>query len=400
MRKNKKLIMVLAIVLAVATAAAGATFAWFTANDQVINHMETDQFSNRDVRIAEIFDPTDPFNPGVDINKDVWVVNTSDTNALVRVSFAESLLLLANNGNAIKANAGWTPATTGTTTMPQMMSANAFNAGGYYNGWNDLSATPLPAPFSTSGTIPTDVVVLWDDTVIGTPPNEKTKFEFVAYHVINAPGTSYDGKYQTVDFKSVQNGNDIIFSDFGYLQFEQSATAAQGRWAQLNSFLPPAVTGTTFTDLTLYPLASPLRQNADFVANTVLSPGLRADSVADPNHYIELAFTPNVKTDLSTCVKGDWWYNQADGYFYYIGSVDSGQTSEKILDAVGMKQAATSAYCLAEFDLLVCMEAVQNVKEVLSSNAAGGWNLDVTTGNGLALLTLLESAGVNAFVQA
>ncbi|MCL2298531.1 MAG: hypothetical protein FWC27_00085 [Firmicutes bacterium] len=395
MRKNKKLIMVLAIVLAIATATAGATFAWFTSIDTRDNHMETGQFSKGDVKIAEVFDEDDKYEPDVDINKDVWVVNESGGKALVRVSFAEILTLLdapagGNPGDPAKGSAVWAG---GTATIPQITAKAAFDAGGIYDGFTAVTAATLPAPLTYAGTpIPAGVTLMVKEYLVGTAPNQETEYGFVAYAPISGTGNAaYDGQYQKVLFNLTQDDktNTVTFSDWGFMEFIKAPTI-YNKWATFNLSNPAhADMGAPFPATATLPHAITLP-----ASSTLYPSGTRVPVISDPNGYINLVFTSFVKTDLSTCVEGDWWYNAADGFFYYIGALGSGKPSNLILDAVGLHAAATEAYCLLEFDLIVKMEAIQNVEKALSSSDGGGWNLSGT------ILTDLTAKldSVNAFV--
>ncbi|MCL2301129.1 MAG: hypothetical protein FWC27_13385 [Firmicutes bacterium] len=392
MRKNKKLIMALAILLAIATATAGATFAWYTSIDSVDNHMETGQFSNGDVKIAEIFNEGDPFDPGVDINKDVWVVNTSNSKAIIRVSFAEILTMLSNGGAPVAAAALWAGAT---GTIPQIVSPNAFLAGGAFDAVTAgqfvvVTAATMPAGLTYAGAaIPAGVTLLCRTETSGVAPNVKTTYEFVAYGTIaGTVGTDpYAGELQRVEFDMVQTGSTVTFSNWEFMQFTKAATITS-KWANFPAGQYPVESayagGPHAIDL---PGLAPLYAGES-----------RVPAISDPGDYINLLFTSYVKTSLAACVAGDWWYNDADGFFYYIGKLDDGQASSRILDAVGLHSNATSAYCLLDFDLIVKMEAIQNVKEAMSTSyaAGGGWGIDITTGWGLALYNALN--GVGAFV--
>lgn len=83
----KKKIIVLCLVACLAvTAVAGATLAYFTAEDSADNVFT---MKGIQVEINEDFDPENAeLLPGLDINKDVWVTNTGTTDAYVRVHIA------------------------------------------------------------------------------------------------------------------------------------------------------------------------------------------------------------------------------------------------------------------------------------------------------------------------
>ena len=370
MHKNKPIALVLAILLALITAVS-ATFAWFTSNDSAINHLETDQFTNGDVKIVEVFDPKDPLNPGMDVNKDVGAVNTGASGALLRISYAEVLRKLANNGKPSAVTTLWNG---GTASIPQLFESKSIAAGGAYtaaNGWSDITGAAQGLFDLTALNIPTDVTVLYKETVIGT----KTTYQFVTYGTIGTHQSKYDGQLQRVSadfqYEKATKKVTVTNNDWNFWQFDLPANATKVKWADLG----------TFNDI-----------DSNFVSKVGATLTLpRTEAQSDSN--IELLFTSFVKTDLNQCSDGDWWYNQEDGYFYYIGKLGSGQaTKTNLLDAVGLKATADSAYCNLNYDLIVKMESIQNVKEALKSTA--GWKMGSTTAtdNLIAKLT-----GLGAF---
>jgi hypothetical protein len=374
MNKRKPIALAMALALSLVTALS-ATFAWFTSNDSATNHMATDQFTNGDVKIVEVFDPDDPINPGVDVIKAVGAVNTGSSDALVRVSFAEVLRKLENNGKPVTTGAIWNNAA---NTIPQLFSSSSVTGGAFdtSKGWKNVR-TGTTAPIDISKlTIPSGVQVLYKETVIGA----KTSYQFMAYGVIgtHTPATPYDGLLQnvTADFQLDKKTMEVSVPAGGwnFWQFTYPAQDKKGKWASLSSFV----------DLTPdYTLVSPLK--------TLTLP--RTPSVTD--NLIELMFSSSLKSALGQCSDGDWWYNQDDGYFYYIGKVGSGQaTATNLLEKVGLNATATDAYNSLKFDLIVKMESIQNVEAALTSNV--GWGMAANQPNTTALIQKLKS--LNAFV--
>jgi len=362
MRKNKKIIMAMAVLLALATLTAGFTFAWFNAQDSVTNHMETGQLTNGDVVIAEVFDEDDDFAPGVDINKIVWTVNGGSVDALVRMSFAEVLDKLANGGASAGVSAVYAGAA---NKIPQLFNKGLLS--GAYSDWDvlDLDDPGCPFTLSSASLDITDIAgltVLYKATTVneGTD-NEKTKYNFVAYGTISAAG-AYQGELQRVSFEVELDKDEmeLTFSDdVLFYEFTKAATIER-KWAELRTDDPEyGFTKNTpsFTDSDLF----------------------RISAVSDlPDGYLELVFNDIVTTEIAVAKASAtpmWWYNVDDGYFYYIGKLAPGQASAPLLNAVGINPAAEDAYCNLSFDLIVKMDAIQNVEEALGSTAGGGWGL-------------------------
>ena len=156
MNKKKPIILVAAIILAVVTAISASTFAWFTAQDTVVNRIETAKLVDGAVTIIETFDPDDRLEPGVGITKKVGAINTGDAPALVRISFEEMLQKLAYLGGSpyesgigidyqVRDQVDWNNLTASTnakkaTHIPELVDIAA------YTGWLtwDLTSPPIP----------------------------------------------------------------------------------------------------------------------------------------------------------------------------------------------------------------------------------------------------------------
>ena len=388
MRKNKKLIMAMAIVLAIATAVAGVTFAWFTANDGKLNHFETGQLTDGDVHIQEIF-PSGDIAPGVKLDKIVTTVNGGNVDALVRVSFAEILQMLDNGGAAADAAAVWAGPGAGDPIIPQLFNkALLDDAYSTTNGWIEVDDTDPSCPFAVVTGIPAGAKVLYKAfTANPGGPNESTTYTFVIYGEISptAVGSTsdyakYNGELQyasaTIEVDDTDplalelNVSNVKFKVFEYDEL------IENKWADM--------TGANYTDIASFDLVTP--QNSDFalpMLKTISAPGL----------MLELYFGATVKDTLSSCVDGDWWYNENDGFFYYIGKLAPGAETTELLEAVKLNSTAADAYCNLLYDLIVKMEAIQNIKEAL--DAADGWAM--STADAALLAAKLLAVGALEF---
>lgn len=83
--RNKKAAAILGVA---AVALVGGTFAYFTQTSTIDNPFDTGKYSTV---VTEDFKPKDgeDWEPGVEVNKDLYVHNTGDRNVVVRVKFED-----------------------------------------------------------------------------------------------------------------------------------------------------------------------------------------------------------------------------------------------------------------------------------------------------------------------
>ncbi|MBQ8965426.1 BsaA family SipW-dependent biofilm matrix protein [Ruminococcus sp.] len=86
-KKNENKLLAGSIGIA-AFVVAGATFAWFTSQDEVTNRLSAEADYN--VAITESFTPPESWTPGQEVNKDVSAVNTGNIDSLVNLSLGHS----------------------------------------------------------------------------------------------------------------------------------------------------------------------------------------------------------------------------------------------------------------------------------------------------------------------
>ena len=326
MKTNKKIIMTMAVVLALATVVVGATFAWFTANDSVLNKMTTRMLTDGTVEIFENF-PDDKLKAGATLDKEVGVTNTGDISVFVRMSFEEALTKLDapldGSATAYTGAAGY---------VPGLVNPAAYDA---YEDFATLcpGVTGLP----TDGTV---VKGLYDAV--------NDNYQVVAWKVISASGNEFDGKAQKVNITFNPTTNAVTS-----VQYVQAALAAEATY-----------------NWTANTVSMPLRPVSDFAAdNSIVA------KTDDTNEFISLNFSTDLATSMAA---GTWFYNVNDGWFYYMGTVDSGDTTPFLLSSISMKSSAAShdLYKYVDFDLNVDMQAIQALAESLT--AGDGWALDTT----------------------
>ncbi len=324
MKNHKKLFGGLAIAMSVVIAAS-ASFAWFTSQDDRVNHFETKQMANGDVTLVEIFDPPSDWKPGQEVIKNVSAANVSETDALVRISFEEILKKLTSGGATVTdtapGHANWIP-----------VHVSVDN----YTSWTQLTNADTNAP------IPAKVIIRKSSGI--DPASGKTVDSYFTYYDLGG------GNFQKMTAKITPNNGKVDVTNLLYYYFD-GKTTYQADWAGENV----KVSGTN--------VVHPLNTAFDFANKT--GP-LQTDAKLILKYdALKAAMTDN-----------NWWYNEADGYFYYIGKLAPGQISSRLLDTVTLSSAADNSYALLELDLVVLLDAIQNTKDAIT--ATNGWALTDT----------------------
>jgi len=326
---KRKLGLVLSVLFAACVAASG-TFAWFTAQDSVRNRFTTDMVTEGSTTIVETFRPPTEWKPGQEVTKRVAVVNTGSGAVLVRASFEEVMNKLAQPPKAKDAPLSG-------AEVPQLFNAGAFSA------W----ATPQSLSLAPTPALPQNVEVRIKRIPENPQPGDAISYTFVAWHNIQAG--AYQGKAQRVTADFAVSGTALNISHMKYWAYD-GKTETEAAWAH---FADPK-TGAT-------PGAPP---TADIGTPKTDAAG----------KMIHLNYADKQSLTGAAPVAGKWWYNQGDGFFYYIGKVDSGMITPDLLTSLTLDAAADTAYTGLDFDLIVNLEAIQNTKDAITATS-GGWNL-------------------------
>ena len=328
--KNRKVLIALSIVLALVIGAS-ATFAWVTSRNQIANEFANEGFANSGLVVIE---PQEKFKWkefGATEDKEVSILNTGSSPMLARVTFEEMIKLLGDNGdityNAVKADD--TPAPAGLIPVAFDMDNLA--------GWQTLAAVGI----STSAvTIPSGVTVY------------KLNNAALMFKAVYAYTVGTETRYQMVKFDGKLNADKdaLTAAAFEYGWYTEG-TAKYSSW----------------NDAENYKAAAWLAKKA---AATAVGgkPATAADSVvnADDIHMVYNTgdFAAGIAGALST-YQDKWFYNAADGYFYYMGVLASGQATNDLLDAVKLLSGADGSYSDLNYDLTVIMDGIQNTEAAI-----------------------------------
>jgi len=353
--KNKKLAAIMALTLCATIVAAGS-FAWITSSDKHLNRFETASNFSGDLSLSEIFDPPTDWMPGQTVPKNVSVINTGNTTMNIRVSFEEILNKIISNGGAPFTTNDFSTLNYGTGSraggdldlngdVPVTVDVTNFLTGtnGWYTPANinyDAGVSPLPSgavvvvtqsgsSFGAKAWIPV--------TYNGAMVNQLINLgEFVMSESVSGGG------YDTILIKGT--GGEITYP------FYKGYSTAEASWAGTNHYT-----------------SSGTGPDKPATANT-------GKAVTDNKILLEYVAA---NLNNTTPEAGKWFYNPADGYFYFCGAVAPGGATNSLLDGVKLDGSADANYSGMFFDLGVIAEGIQSTEEAL--RAADGWNLSDAT---------------------
>lgn len=315
---SKKLITIGATTILSAAIILSGTFAWFTAEKTVTNKLSTDGDNSIDTEIVENF-PNEPLYPGVDVTKEVKVIQTGTGKAITRVRLEETLQLFesADNGGykelvVYPENSPIDPANA-SGLVAKKISREAFDATVLASGFD-------PAADLVTAGIPAGVELYQRSYQSG----DKTVWQYIAAY----------------------NNNGVLET--------MTVTA--------NEADPGNV-----SQLTLKYNAFKLLPLVETVHNSAL-----AISDAIDHNYIELLFGATVKpiSEWDRASTGDVWYYDESGWFYYGQVLSAGSATSMLLEKVAMSSEAGNEYFGTKYNLNVRMQSVQPTLDA----ATAEWN--------------------------
>ena len=355
--KNRRLLGMLGLGFLLIALITGSTFAWFTAFDTKVNPMDTPQFG--DVAIVEVFEEPESWIPGQEIIKEVGVKNLGEMDALVRIAFEE---LLDKYSGPVQAAA----APLSGTQVPVVFDNTKYTSA---NGWLPPTSPSLGLtvdPALTTALQGATLLVRKMEITAVAPAGEdpSSGYGFVIWYPI--PSGAHAGKAQAA------------FADL-YLDGTVIKTAGAPVFYHYSPRVITSIAWANLADPQLSP-AAPVASPAPTVANMAHS-ALDADILFT---YDEIAAAPT---------PGKWFYNQDDGYFYFIGKVAPNTLSPNLLASVTLSTTADSSHVDLKYSLLVNSEAIQNYETAMT--AANGWGMSSSAPNTAAIIAGMIAA--NAF---
>ncbi|MDR1213658.1 MAG: BsaA family SipW-dependent biofilm matrix protein [Propionibacteriaceae bacterium] len=314
-----------AVALAIVMVVSGS-FAWFQARDSVKNHLEVPQFNYKTVTVVEVFSPPEIWQPGKPVTKQAAVVNGGTVDVFARVHFQEVLSTLM-------------PAVgvpTRLTDRDMRVRPKYFNPKGYLSDpeWKEAKDVFSGKVEGLPAGVTLRVKAVTDE-------QGKTSYLFAIWSDLSYL-PKYEGKAQRVTADFTVTGNDLSVSNVKFWQ----ATLTKDSIRAFPSYKP----------------------SAENIVHSLVDKG-------SPKR-IGFEYADLAALQAATPQANKWWYNPADGYFYFMGKLAAGEMTPLLLSALLLDEGAGSEYMEMVYDLMLILDVVQAVKEQLTAgDASWGWNL-------------------------
>ncbi len=349
-KKNDKKLLIGSLGLA-SVVAAGATFAWFTSEDQVTNRLSAEADYN--VSITESFTPPEDWTPGQEINKDVSAVNTGNIDSLVNLKFGHSFTV-TGKGDPIKvSDAASEDLGAKNAVEASTDKAKSAQAGGYivYNK-NKVEENPRESssdPFTDDGLYIFRREI--KKTVDGSNKLTSVDYEYDGYYV-------KDGKYYRIEIaddavtlktdSTEVDAVDLTKINIPTVGDEYVYTYgddAEVTWTFVKALEADDPTATPAVDNKTTNFAEAKGIRITYAGNDAAS--------TDDDIIVYVEFDPAAQTNYK--------YNAADEKFYYNYVLPAGQeTKSALITSVTLgKETEESAYIKLDYDLDVLLDSIQ-----------------------------------------
>jgi len=369
-----------AVFLAIALA-TGSTFAWFMATDTAVNPFRNKPVGN--VVITEVFVEPKKWIPGQEIKKEVGVQNLSKYDVLVRIGFEE---LLNKYGDVIQASGSpWSG-----TQVPVELVDNPVNPKySSANGWLPPSSLGLAVDPAVVTALQGAALLAREMEITAAAPaggSPSTGYQFVLWYDI--AGGDYAGTRQmaAADLYLEMVYDAGLDLDVPTIRIADASPGVPGT-AKFYYYPARVTTDATWADLMepqLPALLSPASPQA-FAAPAAADAGRSALDAAILFGFGQVTTVPT---------PNNWFYNEDDGYFYYIGKLSPDATSPLLLKSVTLSAAADNSHEDLRYSLLVNSEAIQNYETAMTS--LNGWKMNASSPNTVAIIAALVAANALA----
>ena len=385
-KKNDKKLLIGSLGLA-SVVAAGATFAWFTSEDQVTNRLSAEADYN--VSITESFTPPEDWTPGQEINKDVSAVNTGNIDSLVNLKFGHSFTV-TGKGDPIKvSDAASEDLGAKNAVVVSTDKAKSAQAGGYivYNK-NKVEENPRESssdPFTDDGLYIFRREI--KKTVDGSNKLTSVDYEYDGYYVKGGKYYRIEIADDAVTLKTDSTEVDAVdltkinIPTVGDEYVYTYGDDAEVTWTFVTALEADDPTATPAVDNKTTDFAEAKGIRITYAGNDATS--------TDDDIIVYVEFDPAAQTNYK--------YNADDEKFYYNYVLPAGQeTKSTLITSVTLgKETEESAYIKLDYDLDVLLDSIQvslDESKNYTNETADSW-LSGSTVNGKQGTAISDSNG-------
>ena len=362
-KKNDKKLLVGSAAVA-AMVVAGATFAWFTSQDEVTNRLSAEADYN--VSITESFTPPEDWTPGQKINKDVSAVNTGNIDSLVNLTFGHSFTV-TGKGTPITASAA---ATAGLDNAVEITAdeAKAAQAGGYIIYKKDDEVTENNAMEASSAPFTDNGLYLFRREIKKTVGNDNkltsVGYEYSGYYVKG-------GKYYRVEI-----ADDAVALKTDSPEVDTVNTTKVNIPTVGDAYVYTYGDGTEVTWTFVKELEADTTTVDNKTTNFADAKGIRITyagkdaTTTDDDIVVYVAFAENAQTNYT--------YNATNKKFYYNYVLPAGgETKGALITSVTLgSETKENAYIKLDYDLDVILDSIQasvDEKKDYTNETANSW---------------------------
>lgn len=361
-KSNKRKITLGAAAAMMVVVTLSGTFAWSKYNDERINRFKT-KGTDGSVTIVENFKEVPSWPAGTDQIKEVSVTNTGEQAVFVRLSFEEVLEMYTSGAKQIEKT---TPVVPGPTVYPVAFSKDVVAGWTEYSGTNVTNSVPglvLAAEESISqGLVTGKYTVYYEYTDAGETKYQKVeaKVDPAASNVTpNDPANTYtitDVTYFEYEGRE-QKGFDWADNTNSLFVAPNNVGDRYGVAFDYTAITTPAVTSPSTT---LNPLAVPSAK-----ASVLADYDVKDEAGNPAGQKIKINYNVAAMTTTPATDANKWFYDEASGFFYFIGALEGGKSTDKLMNSLSLDGSAGDAYTNIQYDLNVELEAIAGIKAAL-----------------------------------
>lgn len=397
--QKKKLLTILAGLMLILMLAG--TYAWQSYTDWVKNHMQSLGFDSGKVTIVEEFPPPVITGEGGTFKKKVDVINSTPVASFVRVSMEEQISKLADGATNSQAYAKLEDA-----GFPVIFDAKQYYVAG--SDWKDktseLRVDKKAAPkglklFVKGEGSKAESALVYETTVARKDFPANFDFGDAKFPI---PVRPTEGM-ATADYAAYQKAELAKIADKTTPETNNSIAVAQKVSGLVTRITEDAIYNVETTHAGLDAAEKNLGfwgygtkvdfnlkeadwagENVFVKSGTPVTPAKSADFIdTKVNSRLSDKITINYSKEGIVAGKGStfdfktlaptvkWFYNEEDGYFYYLSPLGSGnQTSASVIESITFAKDPT--FNLVAYDLHVGSEAIPASRAMLTAASKGG----------------------------